>query len=109
MSYNIIRTSEFTKHLKQLAKKYPSLKRDYEILLSILQTNPTTGTSLGQNCYKLRWKISSKQTGKSGGARVITYVKIERKTITLLDVYDKADKENITEKDLSALLKKIDD
>ncbi len=100
MSYNIIRTNEFTKHLKQLAKKYPSVKKDYEILLSSLQTNPTQGNALGQNCYKVRWKISAKQSGKSGGARVITYVKIKRKTITLLDVYDKSDKENITEKDL---------
>ena len=62
--------------------------------------------SLGQNCYKVRWKITSKQTGKSGGARVITYVKIENKLITLLDVYDKAEKESITEKELAALIKK---
>ena len=54
----------------------------------------------------MRWKITSKQTGKSGGARVITYVKIENKLITLLDVYDKAEKESITEKELAALIKK---
>ena len=106
MSYNIFRTGEFTKHLKQLSKKYPSIKKDYDELLESLSKKPLQGISLGQNCYKVRWKITSKQTGKSGGARVITYVKIEKKQITMLDVYDKADKESITEKELAALVKK---
>lgn len=51
-------------------------------------------------------KISSKNTGKSGGARVITYVKIQLQRITLLDIYDKSEKENITDVELTALLKK---
>lgn len=106
MSYSISRTSEFSKHLKQIAKKYPSVTNDYLLLLDSLSANPTQGHPLGKNCYKVRWKITSKQTGKSGGARVITYVKIEKKHITLLDVYDKADKESISEKELAVLIKK---
>lgn len=106
MSYSISRTPEFSKHLKQIAKKYPSVSKDYLLLLDSLSANPTQGESLGKNCYKVRWKITSKRTGKSGGARVITYVKIENKHITLLDVYDKADKESISEKELAALIKK---
>jgi len=106
MSFSIVRTDEFSKHLKHLAKKYPSIKKDYASLLVSLNKNPLQGVSLGQSCYKVRWRISSKQTGKSGGARVITYVKIENKLITLLDVYDKADKESISEKELAALIKK---
>ncbi len=105
MNYSISRTDEFSKYLKQLAKKYPSLKRDYEQLL-VSPENPQQGTSLGQSCYKVRWRISSKHTGKSGGARVITYVKIEKKHITLLDVYDKADKKSLSEKELALLIKK---
>ena len=106
MNFRIVRTEEFSKHLKQLAKKYPSIKKDYDNLLISLSQNPLQGFSLGKNCYKVRWRISSKQTGKSGGARVITYVKVENKLITLLDVYDKADKESISEKELAALIKK---
>lgn len=106
MNFSIVRTEEFSKHLKQLAKKYPSIKKDYDDLLISLTQNPSQGISLDKNCYKIRWKISSKQTGKSGGARVITYVKIENKRITLLDVYDKADKDSISEKELAALIKK---
>jgi mRNA-degrading endonuclease RelE of RelBE toxin-antitoxin system len=106
MSYEILRTEAFTKHLKQLSKKYPSLKNDYSTLLDSLQQNPLLGTALGKDCYKIRMKISSKNTGKSGGARVIPYVKIQMQRITLLDIYNKAERENITDRELSALIRK---
>jgi mRNA-degrading endonuclease RelE of RelBE toxin-antitoxin system len=109
MSYDILRTATFTKHLKRLSKKYPSLKNDYTALLSSLQQNPSLGTALGKDCYKIRIKITSKNTGKSGGARVITYVKIDLNRITLLDIYDKSEKENITGQELLALLKKAEE
>jgi len=108
MSFEILRTDEFSKHLKALAKKYPSLKKDYALLLELLIKNPLLGTPLGKNYYKIRMKISSKNTGKSGGARVITYVKILHQKITLLDVYDKADKDTISEKELATLIKKAE-
>lgn len=108
MSFNIFRTAEFSKHLKALSKKYPSVKKDYGNLLKSLLLYTLEGVSLGKNCYKIRWKITSKLAGKSGGARVITYVKVEDKRITLLDVYDKADKESITEKELATLIKKAE-
>lgn len=41
------------------------------------------GIPLGKNCYKIRLKISSKNSGKSGGARIITHVFLEGDTVTL--------------------------
>jgi mRNA-degrading endonuclease RelE of RelBE toxin-antitoxin system len=108
MNFEIFVTDVFTKHLKQLAKKYPSIKKDYASFIESLHANPSQGESLGKNCYKVRLKITSKKTGKSGGARLITYVKLEKKRITLLDVYDKSEMENITEKQLIYLIKKAD-
>lgn len=35
-----------------------------EKLKAILLKNPTEGISLGKNCYKIRLKIGSKNTGK---------------------------------------------
>src|SRR5664279_5482273 len=102
----IITTENFDRSVKKLFKKYPSLVKDLQILKTRLLQNPTGGIPLGKDCYKIRMSISSKNKGKSGGARVITFVKIEKKCITLLEVYDKADKESITEKELSALIKK---
>ncbi len=108
-SYIFLTSETFNKSAKKLLKKYSYFKNDLSSLKQILLKNPIEGIPLGQNCYKIRLKISSKNTGKSGGARVITYVKIEKRTITLLDVFDKADKESINEKDLSNLLKKLED
>jgi mRNA-degrading endonuclease RelE of RelBE toxin-antitoxin system len=108
MSFEILRTDAFTKHLKLLSKKYPSIKKDYASFIESLQTNPLQGESLGKSCYKVRLKITSKSAGKSGGARVITYVRLEKKRITLLDIYDKSVMENITDKQLILLIKKAD-
>jgi mRNA-degrading endonuclease RelE of RelBE toxin-antitoxin system len=78
MSFNILRTDIFTKHLKQLAKKYPSLKNDFSSFLTSLENDPLQGISLGKNCYKVRLKINSKNTGKSGGGRIITLYVLNR-------------------------------
>ena len=105
MSFNIIPTPPFEKELKQLAKKYPSLKKDLSSLASKLQDDPKMGTPLGNNCYKIRMAISSKGRGKSGGARVITYVQIVETNIFLLSIFDKADAANISDKILLDRLK----
>ena len=105
MSFKIFRTPEFSKHLKQLSKKYPSIKKDYETLLFALSHEPLQGQPLVQNCFKIRWNITFKKSGKRGGARVITFVKIEAETITLLDVYDKSEKDTLSPKELQSLLK----
>ena len=52
--------------------------------------------------------ISSKKTGKSGGARVITCVKIVEDTIHLLTMYDKSEMENISDAYLDELRKSIE-
>ncbi len=107
MSYKIIPTPPFEKELKKLAKKYPSLKEDFLELANELADNPTLGVSLGRNCYKIRMAISSKGKGKSGGARVITYVKVIKNFIYLISIYDKSDIENISNADLTDRLKSL--
>ena len=102
---NIVALPQFQKEIKQLSKKYISLPGDFENLLLLLENNPTVGESLGNNCYKIRLKIAAKYTGKSGGARVITCVKIIASKIYLVSVYDKADRETITKKEIEAILK----
>ena len=106
MNYKIFLSDNFSKQLKKLSKKFPSIKNDYTYLLDTLQSNPKLGSSLGNNCYKVRMKITAKQQGKSGGARVITYVLVNDLTITLLDIYDKSEKDSITDKELQVLIKK---
>ncbi len=107
MSYSVFPTDKFSKEIKRLIKKYPSLKNEFENLVSILSKNPTTGTPLGENCYKLRLAIASKNKGKSGGARIITYLVFNDESVFLLTIYDKAEKQNVTEKELKTMIKEI--
>jgi mRNA-degrading endonuclease RelE of RelBE toxin-antitoxin system len=104
MSYKIVPTIEFEKELKKLAKKYLSLKTDLQILAQSLSINPVQGVSLGNICYKIRLAITSKGKGKSGGARIITFVKVINETVLLI-TYDNSLKENITTKELNGRLK----
>lgn len=72
MNYEVIAVPTFRKQLKKLFKKYHSLKSDIASIIDELEKNPTYGTQLGKNCYKIRIAITSKGKGKSGGARIIT-------------------------------------
>lgn len=106
MSFRIIATPNFIKELKPLVKKYPSLKSEIQRLRDELIENPTSGTALGKDCYKIRLSIASKGRGKSGGARVITYLIISEQTIFLLSIYDKSEQADIAQNDLVRLIEK---
>lgn len=107
MSYNIIAVPSFKRKLKKLDKKYPSLKSDLAILFKSLEQNPEQGKNLGKNCYKIRLAISSKSKGKSGGARIITNIVVTNETVYLLSIYDKSDRETLTDKELNELLELV--
>lgn len=68
---------------------------------------PEQGTSLGNNCYKIRISIASKGKGKSGGARVITNFVVSEDTVFLLSIFDKSEKANLTDGELLELLKYV--
>jgi len=88
-------------------KKFPSLKKEIQTLISELKEEPTKGTSIGHNCYKIRLAIASKGKGKSGGARIITHLVFKDDTVYLLSIYDKSKMENLTDKEIMELIKLI--
>ena len=109
-------TANFKSEVKPLLKKYKSLTADLLRLQKELMENPRLGTSLGKDIYKIRLKITSKNKGKSGGARVISLVdsiligfaeqtSSEEITVNLLSIYDKSDVANLTDKELKDLIK----
>ena len=109
MNCNIDTTPDFAQELKQLAKRYPSMRDDYKTFLKELRENPLMGTKLGKKLRKVRFAIASKGKGKSGGARVITHtvlVATYGADITLVTIYDKSDQESISNKELRQLMKK---
>lgn len=86
MSYNIELTDNFIKEAKKLIKKYASLRFEIAELGKELAENPTMGTPLGNDVYKIRLAIASKSKEKSGGARIISFVKIIDETVYLLSI-----------------------
>jgi len=102
--FQIITIAYFDKQFKRLAKKYPSLKNELVNLITELKSEPNKGTPIGNDCYKIRLAIASKGKGKSGGARIISYLTITGNSVFLLSIYDKSEKENIDDKELIKLL-----
>ena len=88
-------------------KKFSSLKKELQTLINELKKEPTKGTSIGQNCYKIRLAITSKGKGKSGGARVLTHIVFKDNTAYMLSIYDKSDIENLSDKEIMELIKQI--
>ena len=80
------------------------MKADLLEVINELEENPKLGTPIGKDCYKIRIAVTSKGKGKSGGARIITYVRIQNNTIFLMDIYDKSDQATISDKELLWLI-----
>ena len=82
---------------------------EFAELIKSLEQEPEQGTSLGNNCFKIRIAVASKGKGKSGGARIITNVLITDAIVFLLTIYDKSDKDSLTDAELKELLKFVTD
>lgn len=110
MKCEVRTTDNFERATKPLLKKYKSLKKELRELESELIAHPESGTSLGHNVYKIRLAIKSKGKGKSGGARVITYLELETAideeamTIYLLTIYDKSKMDSISQQEINRLI-----
>jgi len=104
MRNRVILEKSFEKPAKQLSKKYPSFATDLLSLVDQLETNALMGSSIGGNVRKVRLAIRSKGKGKSGGARIITYVYIAASRVHLLTVYDKSDRSTISDDEIRNLI-----
>lgn len=104
MNYKIIPSDKFKRETRRLIKKYPSLRSELKELGKTLEISPKIGTSLGNEIYKIRLAIKSKGKGKSGGARVITYIVTENNEVYLLTIYDKSEFDNIDDKTIKTIV-----
>mgnify|MGYP001569150646 FL=1 len=95
MSFDIKSTDKFAKSFKKLAKKYKNFKKDYKYLLETLKANNHTAVQVTGDIYKIRLQNSSNPKGKSGGFRVVYFLKTEENTIYLLDIFSKNEMDNI--------------
>jgi mRNA-degrading endonuclease RelE of RelBE toxin-antitoxin system len=95
MSYSVKTIPHFDKEIKIIAKKHKGIKSDIAKLIDDLEKDPTMGTYLGRNVYKIRLAISGTNKGKSGGARVITYIVVLSKIVYLSEIYLKSEHDTI--------------
>jgi hypothetical protein len=109
MKYEIVTTNTFRRAFKALSKKYRSLPDDVTAFKMQMQQNPEVGDDLGHNIRKIRMAITSKNKGKSGGARIITYtvlVDVQNSDIYLLTIYDKSEQDAISRQEIEYLKQK---
>ena len=110
MKCEIITTDYFKKVAKPFFKKYKGFDADLEEMINYLEKNPTAGTNLGNNLYKVRMASKAKGSGKSGGFRIITYhveKKVDSLYVNLITIYDKSEEDTIKTSELKALVKSI--
>lgn len=107
MIFSVIPSDKFKREAKRLIKKFPSLKQELTDLGITLAKEPETGTPLGNDTYKIRLSVKSKGKGKSGGARVITYVVKENKEVYLLTIYDKSEYDSVDDKTIKYIIETL--
>jgi mRNA-degrading endonuclease RelE of RelBE toxin-antitoxin system len=107
MNYRVDTTENFEKEAKKLLKKYKSLKDEIGELIDSLEQEPFQGKHLGNQVYKIRLKVKSIGKGKRGGARVITKVKIVNEMVYLFSIYNKGEKDDISDDEMQDLLREI--
>lgn len=86
------------------------MKSDLEAFVKSLEENPLQGTELTPGIRKIRMAIKSKGSGKSGGARVITYNVLateQEGKVYLLEIYDKSDYSSVKEEVLKEIVKDL--
>ncbi len=106
MAINVYPTSGFKKELKRISKKHRGILADIANLSAQLKENPTLGVDLGQNVYKIRMAISGTNKGKSGGARVITFVVLIRETVYLAEILLKNEHDTV---DVDKVIQRLKD
>jgi hypothetical protein len=111
MAHLFIPTPTFEKSYKRLKKKYPSLKTDLEEFKKEYNVNCHIGSDLGGGFRKVRIAVKSKNSGKRGGARIITYdmcIKTtEDKVIILVEIYDKSKISTLSDNEYETALKEF--
>ena len=90
-------TREFQRKVRSLTKKYRHLQTDLQPILEALSLGQTLGDRIPRIhavVYQLRVKNSDTRKGKSGGYRLIYWLRTSD-SIVLLDIYTKSEQDDI--------------
>jgi len=101
-------TSEFKRNVRQLSKKYRHIKSDVQSIVEQLEHGETPGDQIqrtGYTVFKVRIKNSDLQRGKSGGYRMIYYLKASDDVI-LVTIYSKTEQGDLTAAQIQRIIEK---
>ncbi|MDX2137032.1 MAG: type II toxin-antitoxin system RelE/ParE family toxin [Chloroflexota bacterium] len=93
----VIIAASFERLAKKLRKKYPNVMGDVDPLIQTLERGDTPGDLLQRlpySVYKVRLANSDAQRGKSGGYRVLYYLRTRDK-VYLIAIYSKSEIEDL--------------
>ena len=96
----------FNRNLRSLAKKYRNIRNDIQSVIEQLERGDFLGDKIsgsGYEVFKLRVRNSDNQKGKSGGYRLIYYVKTA-KGIILLTIYTKSEQADIAADEIKSII-----
>ena len=105
-TFEIAFTPEFKRNLRGLAKKYPHIRSDVQPVIEQLQHGEFVGDKVqgtGYTIFKVRIRNSDVSRGKSGGYRVIYYLKTAT-AIILVTIYSKTGQSDISPAKIKRIL-----
>lgn len=103
-------TSEFDAAIRQLAKRYRRIRIDVQPIIEQLEAGELPGDqipNIGYTVFKVRVRNSDAQRGKSGGYRIIYYLKTADQ-ILLITIYSKSNQEDIAATEIREILQRAE-
>ncbi|WP_236579359.1 type II toxin-antitoxin system RelE/ParE family toxin [Pseudanabaena sp. lw0831] len=104
-------TDVFKRQVRDLAKLYRQIKLDLQPIFEQLKNGKLIGDQVQKTSYtvfKVRVKNSDIQKGKSGGYRVIYYVKSSTNILCIL-IYSKSEEDNVTSTEIKKVIQEFYD
>ena len=106
MHVQVYFTPLFNRKYKKYLKKYHSLSTDLKHFIENL--SEAKPVNMGGSIFKYRLSVESKNKGKSGGFRIVSFeilVNESEKDITLITLYDKSEQDSISKAEILEILK----
>lgn len=102
-------TPEFKRNLRTLAKKYQHIRDDVAPVIEALQDGEILGDQIpgvGYTLFKVRVRNQDSARGKSGGYRVIYYLRTTT-SIIMVTIYSKTEQADISAAQIQHIIGKF--
>ncbi|HRF97876.1 MAG TPA: hypothetical protein PLZ51_21860 [Aggregatilineales bacterium] len=100
---------QFVKKLSRLLRKYPQLLPEFDALREQIARDERPGDLIphvGYEVYKVRLKNPDSKKGKSGGFRVVYYVRFVDR-VTMLSIYSKTEEQDMSPQTIIQILEDV--